>query len=104
MPDAYSWYKKAADQGYTDAYWSMGNGHRKGYAGFSRDPGEAVRWYLLAYGKGKVLAAVSLAEMYETGEAGSVELKQALSWYRKALAGGIEDAREKITELEARLR
>jgi TPR repeat protein len=54
-------YRKAADAGFLDALYALGNCFANGW-GVSEDPGEALRWYCQAWRKGHPRAAEVLGE------------------------------------------
>jgi TPR repeat protein len=64
---------------------------------------KAVAWYEKAATRGQPEATIHLAMAYEKGAYGlKPDVKQALKWYRKAVALGFGWAKQKIDELESR--
>ena len=59
-------YRKAAEQGYAFAQFSLGVMHVKG-TGVPQDLAEAARWYHMAARRGHGLAQYNLGVMYATG-------------------------------------
>ena len=84
---AFSFHKKAAEQGDSiaqtmlGAYYSDGTVVRQDYA-------EAVRWYKLAAAQGNSNAQTNLGFMYEKGHGVLQDDAEAVRWYKLAAAQG----------------
>ena len=61
---AVSWFRKAADQGYGDAQYDLGNM----YLSVLRDYAAAVSWYRKAADQGNASAQYNLGLMYANGQ------------------------------------
>ena len=64
--DAFSWYKKAAEQGYVLAQAQLGYMYEVG-EGIEKDYNQAEYWYKKAAEQGYAYAQCNLGEMYEFG-------------------------------------
>jgi TPR repeat protein len=90
------WFRKAAEQGNTDAAYELGKLYEDGH-GVSVDYREAMNWYLKA-SKDAITtngldADVRIGRLYENGMGVKIDPIRALSWYDKASAGGYEPGR-----------
>lgn len=65
--DAVTWYRKAAEQGHTEAQYQLGLKYYEG-KGVTRDYKETHRWFLLAAEKRHVEACARLAFNYLKGQ------------------------------------
>ena len=80
LPDR---YRKAAEQGYADAQFFLGDMYDNG-RGVQKDYAQAVKWYRKAAEQGDAMAQGSLGFMYENGRGVQKDKKEAAKWYRKA--------------------
>ncbi len=80
---AFKWYKKAADQGHTEAEFCTGicYYYRLGVDG---DPSAAARYLTKAADKNHSLAQVKIAECYADGYGVPKDVKQAFEWLSRA--------------------
>jgi len=105
--EAVNWYRKAAEQGYAEAQYILGNRYCEGN-GLKRDYAEAVKWlrkaaeqnhtkakkYLeiaelhMKAQNGDNEAQYSLGRRYETGDEVTRKITEAVNWYRKAAEKG----------------
>ncbi|MGN6291303.1 MAG: tetratricopeptide repeat protein [Chitinophagaceae bacterium] len=90
------YYKKAAEQGGTDAMMEIANNYNSGNP---PDYINAFKWTLQAALKGNVYGAHNLAVMYENGEGTQKNINEAVKWYRIAAAKGFEAAKEALKRL-----
>ncbi len=77
------WYRKAAEQAYTNAQFFLGFMYVKGL-GVPQDDAEAVKWYRKAAEQGNAEAQFNLGSMYENGEGVPQDYVQAHMWYNLA--------------------
>ncbi|KAF9900305.1 hypothetical protein EC991_007647 [Linnemannia zychae] len=96
---AMEWYRKAADQGSTDAQYNIGVMYHKGL-GVSKDYSAAVEWYLKASDQGFMelyrkatdqglsSAQFDIGMIFEAGRIVPKDITAAEEWYKKAAAGG----------------
>ena len=84
---AVSWYRKAANQGYSTAQANLGYMYNNGI-GVPKDLKKAVNWYQKAANQGDSRAEVYLGSMYEYGNGIPKDLIEAVKWYRKAATKG----------------
>lgn len=85
--DAVEWYRKAAEQGLSEAQNNLGVMYKDGQ-GVAQDEGEAVRWFLLAARQGNVLAQSNLGWMYQSGRGVAQNFDSARYWYHEAALKG----------------
>jgi TPR repeat protein len=64
--EAVRWYRLAAEQGYAQAQYYLGEMYRNAQ-GFTQDYSEAVKWYRLSAEQGYSQAQYSLGGMYFFG-------------------------------------
>jgi len=88
---AASLYRRAAEQGHTDAETNLGAMYAQG-RGVAPDGLEAVRWYRRAAEAGNVRAQYSLALMYHLGEGVTKDYADAIHWYESAARQGDANA------------
>jgi TPR repeat protein len=89
------WYRKAADQGYAPAQFSLGFRLESSYLpmpGMGQDYVAAAKWYRRAADQGFAPAQFNLGAMYDTGEGVAQDYAEAVKWYRKAADQGLEKA------------
>ena len=81
--EAFRWHRKAAEQKYADAQFSLGQMYYHGN-GVTQDYVEAARWYRLAAQQGIILAQYSLGQIYAKGEGVPQDMYKAYVWYTLA--------------------
>lgn len=84
---AYSYYLKAAQQGYAPAEQSLGKLYRMG-RGVAQSDTEAAKWFLKAAKQGDTHAQSDLGGMYYQGRGVVQSHEQALKWTLLAAAQG----------------
>lgn len=83
--EAMKWFRKAADQNYAEAQYSIGMLYDYGL-GVRQDFTRAMRWYLLAAAQNHAGAQYCIGMLYDN-TAGSVQdFAKAMRWYRLAAA------------------
>ncbi|MFT5730091.1 MAG: TPR repeat protein [Desulforhopalus sp.] len=88
---AVMWYRKAAEQGYPEALYSLGLMYANGQ-GVTQDYMKAVMWYRKAAEQGDSNAQNSLGDMYADGQGVTQDYMKAVMWYRKAAEQGDSNA------------
>jgi TPR repeat protein len=88
---AFTWYRKAADQGYAIAQFNLGVLYAEGH-GLPQDYAQASTWFRKAADQGYSTAEFSLGFLYATGKGVAHDDTQAAFWYRKAAEQGLADA------------
>jgi TPR repeat protein len=83
------WYRKAAEQGNSDAQYLLGYFYLNG-RGVPRDYTQAVLWYRKAAEQGDADAQEALGDLYNNGRGVPRDYAEAYFWYDLAAAG--EDA------------
>lgn len=83
---AFSWYKKSATQGNSEAQLSLG----VLYAGLRGDEVEGFKWMYKAAEQGNAEALLNIGMAYEHGVGVSSDVDESKKWYRKACDKGIE--------------
>lgn len=84
--EAAKWFRRAAEQGYTDAHAELGALYEKG-RGVARDDAEAARCYRIAADGGNARAQYALGILYETGRGVPRDDGEAAAWFGKAATG-----------------
>jgi TPR repeat protein len=91
--EAFSWYRKAAGQGFAPAQYRLGWMHEVNpyttVAGVVQDYAEAAKWYRKASDQGYAPAQFSLGTMYDKGEGVPQDYVEAINLYRKAADQGL---------------
>ena len=96
--EAAKWYRKAAEQGYANAQFRLGDAYRKGL-GVPQDYQEAFKWFQMAAGQGDAAAQFKLAAMYHKGEGVPKDYVLAYMWWDLSLSQKTDDdARKKEFE------
>lgn len=85
------WYRKAAEQGNTDAQNNLGIMYANS-RGVAQDFIEAVYWYRKAAEQGNAIAQNNLGWMYLDGRGVEKNYEQAVYWHRKAAEQGYTTA------------
>ncbi|MFA6163354.1 MAG: hypothetical protein WC685_08000 [Methylobacter sp.] len=80
------WYRKAAEQGNTNAQFKLGNAYLDGWV--EHDDELAAFWFRKAAEKCNASAQYNLGCMYGVGEGVEQDNEQAAFWYRKAAEQG----------------
>jgi len=99
--ESVKWDRKAADQGYYSAQFSLGVAYDKGQ-GVPRDVAEAAWWFRKAAEQGFVIAQSRLGNMYKFGEGVPQSNTQAYFWYSLAADDGRDSSinnRDNIAKL-----
>jgi TPR repeat protein len=76
-----AWYRKAGDQGHTDAMIRMAGLYRDGAEGFPRDMEQAVAWYRKAAELWDVDAQATLGVLYSMGQGVPHSDADAYYWF-----------------------
>ncbi len=77
---AFECYMKAAEMGYTDAYYNVANAYLNG-EGVGRDFNKAFEWFQKAVDSGDIYAKLKLAECYKRGAGCERDYAAALALY-----------------------
>ena len=85
--DAALWYKKAAEQGMSEAQNNLGVMYKDGQ-GVKQDFKEAARWFRLAAQQDNTLAQLNLGWLYHAGKGVHQDADSACFWYSKAAQKG----------------
>lgn len=106
LPEAIHWLERAAELGDSRAQFELGLAHEKGI-GVERDPRAAAEWFRKAAEQGDNTAQFNLAVMLATAYGGGLsestleQRTEAVTWLKKAAAGGHPDATNLLATLEA---
>ena len=84
------WFRKAAEQGYPDAQYQLGN---------LLDDGEGFQWKVKAANGGHSVAQMALGEFYENTDLGDPNYKMAVYWYEKSAAQDVPYAQKRLQVL-----
>ena len=71
--------------------------------GVEKDVEKAFHWYLKAANFGSGLSSLCLAQMYEAGDRGDVDLPMAATWYLISIAQSDNDAQARFDSIRAQL-
>lgn len=85
------WYRKAAEQGHSEAQNNLGTLYQRGL-GVTQDDTEAVLWYQFAAEQGEPIAQYNLATRYRLGEGVPLDLTEAIKWLRRSAKQDYRDA------------
>ena len=85
------WFRKAAEQGVTEAAFELGWAFENGL-GVPRDPITAARWYSRAIDEGSVNAINNLGYLYANGTGVPRDEERAVELYRQAASLGVSAA------------
>lgn len=81
--NAFKWYTKAAEQGYSKAQRALGEMYDKG-EGVTQDFKEAFKWYAKAAEQGNPRAQYLLGNMYLEGKGVNQDFGKAIEWFDKS--------------------
>jgi TPR repeat protein len=90
--EAMKWYRKAADQGYAHAQWSIGGMYFEGN-GVQQNYVTAANWFRKAADQGHPKAQLLLGDMYLDGQGVPQDYVQAHKWLNLAATLGDPDLR-----------
>lgn len=79
---AFEYYMKAAEMGYTDAFYNVANAYLNG-EGVERDFDKAFEWYQKASNSGDTYAKLKLAECYKRGAGCQRDYAAAMALYQQ---------------------
>ena len=85
--EAVLWYRKAAEQGVSEAQNNLGVMYKDGQ-GVKQDFKEAARWFLLAALQDNTLAQLNLGWLYHAGKGLTQNADSARYWYLQAAQKG----------------
>ncbi|MBF0125346.1 MAG: sel1 repeat family protein [Magnetococcales bacterium] len=88
---AMKWYRKAAKQGYSEAYIRIGSLYHNG-TGVVQDFKEAIQWYRKAADQSDATAQFLVGEAYYLGQGVKQDAVQSLMWYTLAAERGHQEA------------
>ncbi|MDB6166795.1 MAG: hcpC [Lacunisphaera sp.] len=91
FPEAYRWYKQAADKGYAPAQFNLGLVYELG-RGLPADERQAFKYYLMSAEQGFAAAQFNVGNMYSAGRGIGQDLFEANLWYKQAAEKGILEA------------
>ena len=84
---AYYWFKKSAEQGYSDGLYNLGLCFAKG-TGTDINEAKAIELYIAAVKKGSGPAATNLGVMHADGRGVPKDLTKAVEWYKIGVSLG----------------
>lgn len=84
---AYTWYKKAADQQQKASYNAIGNLYRTGN-GVKQNANEALRWYQFGAEVGDAQAMLNVGNCYYFGMGVDKDLPKAVNWWQQSADNG----------------
>ncbi len=96
--EAFSWYRKSAEQGHADAQYVLAQAYQAG-TGTSIDYPEAMRWYKAAAAHGLATAQERIAYMYMMGQGVTQDYSEASKWQLRAAERGLALAQIQIGKM-----
>jgi len=99
LPQAVTWYQRAAEAAHADSQYNLGYLHLSG-EGVPEDSALARKWFLAAAAQNHALAAYELGRMAIQGIGGRQNLRAALRWYAQASELGLQIAQKAHAALE----
>ncbi len=100
---AASWYRKAAEQGYTAAQVELADLYLYGQEGMPLDVQEAAYWYRQAAEHGRADAQLHLGRAYLYGSEGMKDKQAAYFWLLLSAAQGNRYARRSLPSFKKML-
>jgi localization factor PodJL len=91
--------RRAANLGYPDAQFDLGNYYETGRYGLAKDYAEARRWYERGAANGQSAAMYNLGMAYYEGLGGPKNIVAAAQWFRRAADLGHNDAQYNLAGL-----
>ena len=91
IAEAVKWYRKSAQQNYTEAQFNLGWCFANGQ-GVKKDQTEAVSWWRKAAEQNDADAQLNLGWFYSHGLGVTKDQMEAVKWYRKAAEHGLAQA------------
>ncbi|MCR4921599.1 MAG: protein kinase [Bacteroidaceae bacterium] len=85
--EAVEWYRKYAEQGFSDAQYNLGDAYHWG-KGVEQDYAEAVKWYRKSAEQGNSVAQFLLGCAYYSGVSIERDYVEAVKWFRKSAEQG----------------
>jgi uncharacterized protein len=85
--EAINWYRKAAEQGFSEAQYNLANDYFNGN-GVIEDQVEAAKWFSKAAEQGYAKAQYNLGHCYYLGQGVARNYMEAVKWYRRAANQG----------------
>lgn len=97
--EAYKWAHFSAEAGVPEGAAALANAYIRG-VGTDKNLNEGVRWARIAAEQGQTIGMFLLGIAYETGTGGlSKDRAQAITWYKRAADGGLQQARDALRRL-----
>lgn len=91
-PEAFKWYKLAAETGNPTAQYNLGIFYMMGPAGVDQNLVEAAKWFRQAAESGIPMAQYRLGFMYTNGAGVHQDMTEAIKWMKMAADSGIKEA------------
>lgn len=96
------WLRRAADGGHVGAQRMLARIYAFGRRGIRKDPAEGERFFRMAATTGNdAWSQYQLAKALESGTLGTTNVLEAIDWYRKADANGVQQAKEALRRLSS---
>jgi hypothetical protein len=93
------WYRKAAEQGYSEAQFRLGVRYLIGKKIVAKDYSKAFKWFRKAAEQGHARAQGKLGDMYDQGKSVRKDRDKAISWWKKAALQGNKFAIDRLAGL-----
>ncbi len=100
--NAIAWFKKAGDQGYMIAWYSIAKIYEEGCEEVEQDWEKALEYYEKAEQRGYAAAPYRFGDMYMDGEMVPKDPKKAIECYKRSSDMGYYPARMKLYTIYSR--
>lgn len=100
VSEAVDCYKRAADLGHMEAQLDLATIYYNGMDEIPKNSSEAFKYFSKAAEQNSSEAQFMLGSCYENGYGVGKNLNKAIEWYRKASEQGVEEATDRLRELE----
>ncbi len=94
--NAISWFKKAGNQGYIIAWYSIAKIYEEGCGDVEKDWKKAIQYYEEAEKRGYAAAPYRFGDMYMDGEMVPMDPKKAIECYKRSANMGYYPAKMKL--------
>ena len=95
---AFTWFKKAAEKGNSEAMGLLGSLYNRG-DGVEKNNEQAFKWSLKAAQKGDLDSQYFVGLCYYDGQGTEEDLTKAVQWLNKAMDQGHSEAKEKLISM-----
>jgi TPR repeat protein len=98
LESAVGWFRRAAEQGLSEAQYHLGNAYLFG-SGVENNSAAAVEWLQLAANQNHISAAIQLGFLFLRNEGIEKDISQSVKWFSKAADQGSPHAQYNLGNL-----